>query len=193
MEPRRKPGMPDGSIFRAKSMLLPPRLARPSDIKRIADVHVRARRAAYRGLIPEEVLAREDVDARERQWLHRLSTPQGRCWLLDAESGLRGFAYTAPASDPDLGPWIVRLYAVYLLEEWTGSGLGRHLMTHALDDLAVRGFTEVVLWYAEENERAGRFYRAAGFEVDPRVARAPFKDTGLHQRRLRYGLGVMPE
>lgn len=61
-------------------------------------------------------------------------------------------------------------------------------MDHALDDLARRGFTEVVLWYAEENERAGLFYRAAGFEADPRADRTSFKDTGLHQRRLRRTL-----
>lgn len=91
--------------------------------------------------------------------------------------------------EPELARLRARLYAIYLLEEWTGSGLGRRLMTCTSNDLADRRFTEVVLWYADENERAGRFYRAVGFEIDPRVDRAPFKATGLHQRRLRRRVG----
>lgn len=160
------------------------------DIRRIADVHVRARRSAYRALVPASILAAEDVAEREVRWQKRLADPVGRCWLLTDESGLFGFAYTAPTQDDDLSREVAELYALYLLGERVGAGFGRHLVTHALDDLRARSFPEVVLWCAVENSRALRFYRSAGFELDARVDGEPLGDTGLTKRRLRQALTV---
>lgn len=149
---------------------------------------MRARRAAYRGLIPAPLLAAESVDDRELRWRKRLSNPEGRCWLLGDGTGVFGFAYTAPPMDDDLERDSAELHALYLLEERIGAGHGRRLVRHALDDLRRRGYREVVVWYAEENDPAARFYAAAGFEPDPRIGRTPLGDTGLRRRRLRQAL-----
>ena len=79
------------------------RLATVERARRIAEVHVRARRAAYRGLMSPALLAAESVDDREERWRCRLADPEGRCWLLSHEGGLCGFAYTAPTMDEGLG------------------------------------------------------------------------------------------
>ena len=108
--------------------------------------------------------------------------------MLEDGAGLFGFAYTAPTMDEDLEADRAELYALYLLEHRVGLGFGRHLLAHAVDDLRRRGYPEVVLWYAVENVPAGRFYAAAGFEIDPRIERMAFGDTGLTRCRLRQVL-----
>ena len=165
-----------------------PRLATVEDARRIAEVHVQARRAAYRDLVPAAILAAERVEDREVRWLSRLADREGRCWLLGDRAGLFGFAYTAPTMDDGLGADCAELYSIYLLGDRVGRGFGRLLTTHALDDLGARGFAEVVLWYAEKNLRAARFYAAAGFVADPRVGPTPLRNTGLLRRRLRREL-----
>jgi ribosomal protein S18 acetylase RimI-like enzyme len=164
------------------------RRATIEDARTIAEVHVRARRAAYRNLMSPGLLAAESVDDREGRWVRRISDRDARCWLASDENGLVGFAHTARASDPDLGPDDAELCALYLLPEWTGRGLGRFLTAVALHDLGARGFTAVVLWVAVENAPAARFYEFAGFEPDPRANVVPFGDTGLTKRRLRRSL-----
>ena len=161
-----------------------PRLATVDDARRIAEVHVRARRSAYRDLLPASLLAAENVEDRELRWMKRLADSEARCWLLDDDDGVFGFAHTARTMDVDLDPDCAELFALYLLPERIGHGFGRLLTTHAVEDLTTRRFGEVVLWFAEENLSAARFYAAAGFEVDPRAERAPFGETGLTKRRL---------
>lgn len=168
------------------------RLATGEDARRIAEIHVRARRAAYRDLIPAPQLAAENVESRRVRWMRRLSDPEGRCWLLIEGTDLLGFAYTARTADEGLGRDCAELFALYLVPEGTGRGLGRLLTGHALGDLESRGFAEVVLWFAEENLVAARFYETAGFEPDPRVPTVPFGDTGLSKRRLRRVLRESP-
>ena len=170
-------------------MLTCPRLASAADAGAIARVHVAARTAAYRDLLPPDALASEDVEARRVLWVRRLGNADGRCWVIEEPAGPFGFAFTSPARDEDVGPQCAELIALYLAPEHHARGHGRRLVDHALDDLARRGFDEVVLWVADENVAATGFYAKIGFVVDTRQPVLPFGDTGLNKRRLRRQLG----
>lgn len=63
------------------------------------------------------------------------------------------------------------MHALYLDPSHVGRGLGRALMTRALDDLRARGFAEVRLWALEGNLRAERFYACAGLSPGRRVVK----------------------
>lgn len=155
------------------------------DVRRVAEVHVRSRACAYRELVPASIMARDTIERRVAQWTKRLSDAEGRLWLASRGSDVIGFAYTAPARDDELDAACGEVRALYLLEDWTGRGLGRTLLAHALEELWGRGCPEVVLWCAEENGRALRFYQRMGFTLDPRVSGSALGDTGLTKRRLR--------
>ena len=49
-----------------------------------------------------------------------------------------------------------------------GTGVGRALIERAEESMRASGFAEARLWVLEGNERAERFYRAAGWEQDGR-------------------------
>jgi RimJ/RimL family protein N-acetyltransferase len=64
--------------------------------------------------------------------------------------------------------------------------LGSVLLGSALDDLRARGFTPVVLWVIEANERGRRFYERLGWQADG--GRQPIDFDGAPVDEIRYRL-----
>ncbi|RPJ13143.1 MAG: GNAT family N-acetyltransferase, partial [Actinobacteria bacterium] len=110
------------------------------------------------------------VDDRLEQHRRSLEEPRAgwKTWVADDE-GPVGFAVTGPSEDADAGERTAELYAIYLDPEQLGTGLGRRLLEHAVEDLRSRRFDTVTLWVLETNERARRFYEVAGWKHDGTV------------------------
>jgi len=145
------------------------RRAGTDDALSIATVHVAAWKAAYEGKYDGAALARRSVDIREDQWRRGLGWSEERGFLVwVAEEGDRviGFVSAGASEDPELPPGIGEIYTLYLDPEWIGRGVGRALMTEALDELRRKGFGEAILWVLADNARARRFYEAAGLRWD---------------------------
>jgi GNAT superfamily N-acetyltransferase len=169
--------------------------ATPADAAGLATVHVTSWRAAYRGLMPDDVLAALSVPDREQVWSDRLATRDPRTSVVVATDAWRvvGFAAVGPPlvptdrADPTLGD----LYALYLDPDHWGRGIGAPLHAAALDRLVTHGFTHAGLWVLDGNERAQRFYRRHGWTDTGRtqVDRGP-QDIELHERRLHRSLDV---
>ena len=152
---------------------MPPRIreAVPKDARAIAEIHVRSWRAAYRGQLTDDYL--DGLTVQDRLEQHRQSLEQPRAgwvtWVADDAGTVTGFAVTGPSEDADAGERTGELYAIYLDPDQIGTGLGRRLSEHALEDLRSRGFDTATLWVLETNERARRFYEAAGWTHDGTV------------------------
>lgn len=167
------------------------RQAVEGDAAPIARLHVDAWQAAYRGILPDEMLDGLDVAERTRRrraLLARPPSPNIRNWVCEANEELLGWAATGPARDDDLDDSVLELYAIYLQPDVIGRGHGRALMQHCLADAAQRGFVEMTMWVLTGNERAQHFYRAAGFVRDERAPEIDFKGTGAMKRRMRRSL-----
>jgi len=61
------------------------------------------------------------------------------------------------------------------------------LFEHAVGDLRARGFGPIVVWVFEANDRARRFYKAAGFMPDGARHVGRFDDVGIPEIRYRLG------
>ncbi|MBQ4436754.1 MAG: GNAT family N-acetyltransferase, partial [Clostridia bacterium] len=61
---------------------------------------------------------------------------------------------------PDTG----EIFALYVLPEYYGKGVGRQLMEAGLEQLME--YPQVCLWVLKENRRAIRFYEKSGFCPD---------------------------
>ena len=112
----------------------------------------------------------DDVHARERVRLlvreNRLSTPiprdrlvaaleaRGRGWVADHDGQVVGFSM---ADDQDASIW-----ALFLLPEWEGRGLGRRLLDEAVGWLWARGHTTIWL-STSKGTRAEGFYEYLGW------------------------------
>ena len=159
----------------------------------LATVHVVSWRAAYRGLMPDEVLAGLSVPEREQA----LVRPTQRSGATDERRGrdrrtalsasLRSGPPVVPAdrADPTLGD----LYALYLDPGRWGRGIGLLSTPLLLDRLVTHSFTHAGLWVLDGNQRALRFYRRHGWTDTGRtqIDRGP-QDIELHERRLHRRL-----
>jgi ribosomal protein S18 acetylase RimI-like enzyme len=139
------------------------------DARMIAEVHVASWRWAYRGQMPDRILDSLSVDEREANWRRSLEDGKAQAAVaIDAAGALVGFVETGPAGDDDADEWTGEVYALYLLQQVAGSGVGSALLRCGEDALRAGGFRRSTLWVLESNARAHRFYERDGWAFDGR-------------------------
>jgi len=74
-----------------------------------------------------------------------------------------GFVCVGDAHDADAEG---EVWAIYVLPEHWGTGIGRKLLKTGEAKLRELGFENPVLWVFEDNPRTRRFYEAAGWKLD---------------------------
>jgi GNAT superfamily N-acetyltransferase len=144
------------------------RIATAGDAAAIAAVHVDSWRGAYRGLLPDAVLDGLDVQRRTAGWTRLLEQPEPRSVVLVAENSsgrVTGFVHLVPTRD-DGGDSTGEITSIYARPSGWGTGTGRGLMAAAVDAARAAGFTALTLWVLRDNDRARRFYEAAGWRPD---------------------------
>jgi ribosomal protein S18 acetylase RimI-like enzyme len=170
----------------------PPTIRRAvvGDARAIAEVHVEGWRWGYRDILPDALLASLSVDDRERLWVRVLTEPRPErtsCVLAEGSGGaVLGFAACGPADGDFLPPpeGAGEVHALYLREALRGTGVGRALFVEANEALRANDFPTAVLWVFEANDRARRFYEAAGWRTDG--ARAVHRFEGGERPVVRY-------
>jgi GNAT superfamily N-acetyltransferase len=162
------------------------RTARPGDQAGLALVHIESWRTTYRGLVPDEFLAKLSLEARERRWTRMLDTAQSDGHLIlvaENEAGqIVGFADGGRQREADL-PYKGELYAIYLLQEAQGRGLGRLLMQTLARRLEEAGFEDLLLWVVTANPSCGFYERMGGQPI----AAKPVEIGGLPLEETAYG------
>jgi GNAT superfamily N-acetyltransferase len=154
----------------------------------MAQVHARSWRSTYAELLPDTVI--DDIlafqPARIERWQTWLAAPQQRrgSFVAEADGNVAGFVFWGPSEGPDVSPEIAEVYAIYLDPDVIGSGIGRSLFHTAVDDIVAQGFAAAVLWVLDTNERARRFYEAAGWHPDG--ATKTEERPGGELREVRY-------
>jgi ribosomal protein S18 acetylase RimI-like enzyme len=166
------------------------RPATAADAEQIARVHVESWRTAYRGLVPQAILDGLSIERRSEFWSRRLLEPgEARTWLGEQGGEVVGFVATGRPSDPELQPDAAEVESIYLLAESRGLGLGRLLLATATRDLVERGFASAILWVFTANDRARRFYEAAGWQPDGTSQMLDFDGTAIEE--IRYGIELV--
>jgi GNAT superfamily N-acetyltransferase len=156
--------------------------ARPGDEPAVGEVHVRAWKQAYRGLLPGDYL--DALRPEHRIAGYRFAGEAPPHTLLAIESGLLlGFATFGPARDAD-AQGAGELFALYVdPDSWRG-GAGRALLAAARGRLHADGHEQAILWVLEGNVPAERFYEADGWRRD---GASRWEDPwGVRSRVLRY-------
>jgi GrpB-like predicted nucleotidyltransferase (UPF0157 family)/ribosomal protein S18 acetylase RimI-like enzyme len=161
------------------------RRAQVDDVPGIAEVHVRAWRAAYRGVLPDALLDGLSVSEREESWRSLLRDDNGG-WLTlvaeDAEGDLAGFCSAAtPSRDGGAGEGTVEIGAIYVDPDRWREGIGSALLSATLAELREQGWREAVLWVLPENRAALAFYDGFGFAIE----------AGVEKREERSGRPVI--
>jgi len=132
------------------------------EIKGKAAVHCQAWKEAYVGLVNQDFLDRRTMEmslqSAQRAFDNGITTLIAR----DRERVV-GFADFGRYRLDDLRD-AGEIYAIYILKEYYGKGIGFALMKKALD--ALSEYPQTAVWVLTGNERAIRFYKRCGFEFD---------------------------
>jgi ribosomal protein S18 acetylase RimI-like enzyme len=146
------------------------RKATVEDAPGIAFVHVRSWQAAYRGHMPDEFLDGLDVEKRANMWRELTQNPDKIIFVAeDSENNIQGFAALGPSRDADAGPSAAEVSALYVHPDKWRNGIGRALLSAALEQIRKGEFDHITLWVLEGNQRARSFYESFGFIHDGAV------------------------
>ena len=142
------------------------RPATPQDARAIAEVRVASWRWAYRGLVPDDVLAGMSVAESEAGWRGILADPAVAVFVASLGDRLVGFASCCASRDADAPPGTGEIGALYVVEEVAGTGVGSALMTAAEGKLRSSGHVRATLWVLASNDRGRGFYERRGWRWD---------------------------
>jgi GNAT superfamily N-acetyltransferase len=167
------------------------------DAAAIARVHVESWRAAYPGIVPQDVLDNLSIERRAGFWAGLLADPgEARTWVAEREGAVVGFAGTNTREESEaaeLPAGSVELTMLYVLAKAWGAGIGRGLLAAAVALHAARRAPLLSLWVFEANDRARRFYERAGWLADGAARHLPIGNAQLpivrYRLDLRPGLG----
>ena len=136
------------------------RCAAMPDASGIAKVHVDSWKTTYEGIVPDEFLQSLCYEERERRW--RQAIPEGHVWVAaDASGKVAGFASAGRERSGSYPGYDGELYAIYILKEYQGKGIGKKLVQAAADWLIEQGMTSMTVLVLEDNP-AVSFYEALG-------------------------------
>lgn len=140
------------------------RKANPNDALGITIVNVYTWKTAYQGLMPDSVIDERiaALPARAEKAKETIAT-SGDCFVATVGGVVIGFCrYGACRNDtyPDDG----EIYAIYVFKGFNGTGVGRALLSAAMDELRQRGYRAMVLNCLQGNPSRG-FYEHMGGKV----------------------------
>ena len=142
------------------------RPATVQDAAGIAQVHTLGWQQGFAGLLPAQFLADRRVST--DRWLETLTALPARSSVFVAVAGadVVGFVFVGPVQPPSGEESLGHLYAIYLLADHWGAGVGHALHAAGVAALRDAGFTEAILWSLRENDRTNAFYERHGWRDD---------------------------
>ena len=140
------------------------------DASGIAQVQVRAWRAGYTGLLPDELLEAMDPSDFAAAWHTSLNHPKdarNRVLVALERNTIRGFAITGPATDPDCDAVSDgEITELTVDPDQTRHGHGSRLVQACAETLRADRFTRAVTWVNSTNDLLRGFLGEAGWAAD---------------------------
>jgi GNAT superfamily N-acetyltransferase len=163
------------------------RVAVSADLPALERAKREAGITAWPHILPPEVI--EQLSFPER-WVEAVTAPPARTAVLAGELNgtVAGFAIIRPSADDDATPETGELDGFYVAPDAWGRGVGRALLTSALDRLRDQGFGQATLWTAVDNHRPRRIYEIGGWRLDGTVRHRQLGGFEFHEVRYRIGL-----
>ncbi|WP_026690990.1 GNAT family N-acetyltransferase [Alteribacter aurantiacus] len=149
------------------------RQAEQQDARGIARVHVDSWNETYKGLVPDEVLEGRTYEKQEQMWRRALSTIDGDRAIYVAENDggeVVGFITGGPNRiSEEFDGFDGEIYAVYVLNNAQGQGIGKHLTHNLVSFLRIKGYDSVMVWVIKDNPAVKFYARLGGRPIGKRT------------------------
>jgi GNAT superfamily N-acetyltransferase len=158
-----------------------------ADVPAISQAYAESWRTTYEGLVPDLFVRGMTVEAAVKIFTESLQ-PNGYSYFLhvaEAPGGrIVGFADGGKErSHPESG--MGELYAIYLLKEFQGQGIGQALFKAAVGSLVHSGMTRMIVWVLEQSPYR-KFYESMGGKLEPGIKRLDVVDQQIRLVPYRW-------
>ena len=160
------------------------RKAELKDADDIARVRITGWRQSYVGMMPQALLDKLDIKADKKRVVEAMSNPENQScrFVTEVDGKVVGIAACGPKREAG-NAGRAEVYAIYLLDEAKGRGIGKALMQEMATALYAQGFTSLELGVLKENKAARAFYEGLGGK---HVHEGAFKYDGFEMPDVVY-------
>lgn len=159
------------------------------DAKAIAEIHVSARQAAFKSVVPGEQLPTVSIDKSQVYWRDAIEFSEPQVYVAVDEGQVVGFIGFDRSRDKGTPPTTGEIWAIYAATSHWGKGVGLALWDAAREGLLEEGCNRVTLWVPLGNERALRFHDLAGFKREMTTIKTVSMGTGkIEEIRMKRDL-----
>lgn len=131
-----------------------------SDAKGIAIVQVDSWRTTYKGIVSDDYLQKLSYEEHEKIWHGAIS--QKTMYVAEDNDGkIVGFSIGGKERSGNYPDYKGEVYAIYILQEHQGKGIGTLLMKPVVADFLEEHITTMAVYVLEDND-ARFFYEALG-------------------------------
>lgn len=144
------------------------RSVRPGDAPQLAHIQTESWKAAFREIIPADILSEyTDPEPVTRMYEHLLTHGSAHGYILERDGAPHGIAWWDAAREPDMAG-TAELICIHSLPAHWHQGYGKLLLEKVLRDVKSAGYPSILLWVFDANLPAIRFYRSLGFTASGR-------------------------
>ena len=148
------------------------RQAKRSDIQQMAEVQVSSWNTTYRGLFPDDIIDSRTVESRSKNMSTHwkgFEGDEGTRIVLVAETEEKEIVGFSAGGDIFVKglPYDGECYAIYIIKEYQGKGIGALLMKKLAEFLLSINYISMIIWVLEKNP-ACKFYEKIGGVVKER-------------------------
>ena len=142
------------------------RWAKLEDARDLGFVHSESYRNTYKGIMPDDYLNQYTPIVRERYFYKALIQGAEEIAIMLVDNKAVGCLILKACTDDGIQKCGGEIAALYLIQNYRGNGLGKHLLKWGIDKLKEGGYDTALLWVLKENKHAIRFYERQNFVHD---------------------------
>ena len=131
-----------------------------SDAKGIAKVHVDSWKTTYKNIVSDQYLKNLTYESRDRLWENNI--PNGGVYVAENKEGeIVGFSSGGLERSGNYHGFEGELYAIYILKEYQGNGIGKALVKPIIEEITELGLNSMLVLVLKDNI-SRLFYESLG-------------------------------
>ncbi|TCP18025.1 acetyltransferase (GNAT) family protein [Scopulibacillus darangshiensis] len=136
------------------------RKANSNDALGVARVQVDSWKTTYKNIVPDEYLEQMTYESREKKWKDIIS--KQAVFVAENNKGeIVGFSNAGKERTGKYPDYKGELYAIYILKEYQGKGIGKLLLKPVVEYLKEKNIFSMTVWVLEKN-KSRLFYEHLG-------------------------------
>ncbi len=134
------------------------------DVDKISEISVNGWKSAYSGLIPDDYLEKLSINKSKERFQDAVLNKSENIDVYE-DVYVKAFAFHNRSRDEDLKEYY-ELTAIYVDPKLKNQGIGSKLIKYIENHAKKLGYTNLLIWVLEGNNKSINFYKKHGYKFD---------------------------